>query len=252
MNDLNGKSIVITGGGSGIGRKTALLLAGTGCRVTVADVNERAAAAVVSEIQRSGGEAHAVGADVAVEDDVRALVGSAVNRYGRLDGACNAAAICQKGKIAHEITTQEWDACLGINLRGLFFCNKYQVMAMLATGAGSIVNIASTVSVVGVRNAAEYCASKAGVLGLVRGFALDYATRNIRINAVLPGGIETPMLATALAGDPTLEGALKAVHPMNRFGEPREIAGMVRWLLSEEASFVTGAAYAIDGGMTAI
>jgi NAD(P)-dependent dehydrogenase (short-subunit alcohol dehydrogenase family) len=251
MAGLDGKSIIVTGGGSGIGEAVALLLGEAGCKVIVADLGREAGDRVAAAITAAGGTALSVRTDVSSETDVKALVDAAVTAYGRLDGACNAAGVPQRGKPMHEVTLDEWDFVHSVNLRGLFLCNKYQVAAMLESG-GAIVNIASTAASVGFPNGAEYCASKAGVMGLVRGSAIDYATRGIRINAVLPGGTLTPMLKGAMALDPGLEPALAAVHPMNRFGQPVEIAAAARWLLSDEASFVTGAAFAIDGGHTAI
>lgn len=252
MRGLAGKSVIVTGGGSGIGRAAALLLAEAGCKVTIGDLTAAAGEAVVAEIAAAGGTAQAIVANIGKEDDVRALVDGAVAAYGGLQGAVNAAGVPQVGKLAHEVTIEEWDRCHGVNLRGLFLCNKYQIIAMLAAGGGSIVNIASTAASVGFPNGAEYCASKAGVMGLVRGAAIDYATKGIRINAVLPGGTLTPMLKGAMENDPGLEPALAAVHPMNRFGQPEEIAAAARFLISDEASFVTGAAYAVDGGHTCI
>lgn len=252
MTDMATRSVIVTGGGSGIGAAVCLDLSKAGYNVTVADVNVDGGNETVARVRDAGGKAHFIRTDVSVEADVIAMVDSAVASYGTLDAACNAAGICQRGKIMHELTAEEWDRCIAINLRGLFLCNKYQVRAMLDAGRGAIVNIASAVSMVAVPNGAEYCASKAGVMGLVRGIAVDYATKGIRINAVLPGGTRTPMLTTAIEADPTLEAALVAVHPMDRFCEPSEIAGAVRWLLSEEAGYVTGSSIAVDGGMLAI
>lgn len=252
MIDSTPKSAIVTGGGSGIGAAVCLDLSKAGYRLTIADVNVDGGQETVARVMDAGGVAHFVPTDVSVEADVIALVESAVSTYGKLDAACNAAGICQRGKVMHELTAEEWDRCIAINLRGLFLCNKYQVLAMLQTDGGAIVNIASAVSMVAVPNGAEYCASKAGVMGLVRGAAVDYATKGIRVNAVLPGGTRTPMLTSAIDTDPTLEAALVAVHPMARFCEPHEIAGAVRWLLSDEASYVTGSAISVDGGMLAI
>lgn len=252
MKGLAGKSIIVTGGGSGIGAAVALYLAREGARVTLADVNEAGGHATVRSVESEGGTAQFVATDVSQEEDVKALVAAAVRTYGKLDGACNAAGVSQRGKIMHEVTAEEWDRCHGINLRGMFLCNKYEVLSMIETGGGAIVNIASTVSMVAVQNGAEYCASKAGVMGLVRGAALDYATKGIRVNAVLPGGTLTPMLKGAIEQDPGLEKALTDVHPMKRFGQPSEIAGAVLWLLSDDASFVTGSSIAVDGGQLAI
>ncbi len=251
MKGLQGKSIIVTGGGSGIGEAAALLLGEAGCKVTVADLDGGKARNVADQIVQRGGTASAVEADVSDEASVIAMVDHAISQFGGLDGACNAAGVPQRGKLLHEVDLEEWDLCHGVNLRGLFLCNKYQIKAMLEKG-GAIVNIASTAAMVGFPNGAEYCASKAGVLGLTRGSAIDYATRGIRINSVMPGGTLTPMLKGAMANDPGLEPALAAVHPMNRFAQPAEIAAAAVWLLSDEASFTTGAAFAIDGGHTAI
>lgn len=252
MKGLQGKSVLVTGSGSGIGRATALLLGEAGCNVMVADLSLTAAQSVASEIKALGGVAQASCTDVADEAQVRALVDVTVEQFGRLQGAVNAAGVPQVGKLLHEVDASEWDRCHSVNLRGVFLCNKYEIAAMLLGGGGSIVNIVSTSASVGFPNGSEYCASKAGVMGLVRGGAIDYATKGIRINAVLPGGTLTPMLKAAMENDPGLETALAAVHPMNRFGQPNEIAAAVRFLISDEASFVTGAAYAVDGGHTAI
>lgn len=251
MKGLNGKSIVVTGGGSGIGEAVSMMLGEAGCSVTVADLNGEKAKAVAQAITDAGGTAQGISTDVSDEASVKAMVNAAISAYGKLDGACNAAGVPQRGKLLHEVELDEWDFCHGVNLRGLFLCVKNEIAAMLENG-GSIVNVVSTAAVVGFPNGAEYCASKAGAAGLTRGAAVDYATKGIRINAVLPGGTLTPMLKGAMEVDPGLEPALAAVHPMNRFAQPTEIAGAVRWLLSDEASFTTGASFAVDGGHSAV
>ena len=252
MEGLKGKSIVVTGGGSGIGRATAVMLGKAGCNVTIADLHPDAGEAVVKEVQAAGGDAQFIRTDANLEDDARNMVEAAVNRYGRLDGACNAAGVQSCSKLVHEMSAEEWDRCHDLNMRGLFFCNKHEIAAMLENGGGSIVNIASSGALAAFPNGSEYCASKAGVLGFVRAAALDYATKGIRINAVLPGGTLTPMLAEAMETDPGLEPAIAAVHPMNRFGQPSEIASGICWLLSDGASFVTGVSLPVDGGHTAV
>ena len=251
MKGLGDKSVLVTGGGSGIGRATALLLAEDGCKVTVADRDEAKALDVAREIEASGGTAQGIRADVANESEVRAMIKAAA-RFGPLTGAVNAAGVPPAGKPLHEVSPEEWDRCHNVNMRGLFLCNKLEIIAMLEAGGGSIVNVASTSAVVGFANAGEYCASKAGVLGLTRGAAIDCATQGIRVNAVMPGGTLTPMLQAAMALDSKLEPALAAVHPMNRFGQPEEVGAVARFLISDDASFVTGQAYAADGGHTAI
>ncbi|MES2493012.1 MAG: glucose 1-dehydrogenase [Pseudomonadota bacterium] len=252
MEGLEGKSVVVTGGASGIGRATALMLGKAGCKVTVADLKPEAGHGVVREIEEAGGEAQFVRTDANLEVDAHNMVEAVISRYGRLDGACNAAGVQSCSKLVHEMSAEEWDRCHNLNMRGLFFCNKHEIAAMLQTGGGSIVNIASSGALAAFPNGSEYCASKAGVLGFVRAAALDYATKGIRINAVLPGGTLTPMLAEAMATDPGLEPAIAAVHPMNRFGQPSEIASGICWLLSDGASFVTGVSLPVDGGHTAV
>lgn len=250
MVDLKDKAIIVTGAASGIGLATARLLGEAGAKLVLCDINADAAKKAAAECGAS--EAIGLRCDVSCEEDVKAMVDMAVSTFGKINGACNAAGVPQVGKLLHEVSAEEWDRCHGVNLRGTFLCNKYEIAAMLDSGGGAIVNVVSTASMVGFPNGGEYCASKAGVLGLVRGAAIDYARQNIRINSVLPGATDTPMLAGAFAQDPGLKEALASVHPIGRLGKPEEIAAAVRWLLSDEASFVTGASYAVDGGHTAI
>lgn len=249
MSDFTGKTIIVTGAASGIGFACAQLLAEAGANIVLADRNEAAASDAAAKL--GGGKVVAMRADVSNEDDAKAMVDMAVSTFGKLDGACNAAGVPQTGKLIHELSVEEWDRCHSVNLRGLFLCNKHQIASMLGSGGGAIVNIVSTAGLVGFPNGSEYCASKAGALGLVRASAIDYARKGIRINAVLPGATNTPMLAGAFAQDPGLEQALASVHPIGRLGQPLEIAAAARFLLSDEASFVIGAAYCVDGGHTA-
>jgi 2,5-dichloro-2,5-cyclohexadiene-1,4-diol dehydrogenase 1 len=175
-------------------------------------------------------------------------VAEAVRAFGPLRGAVNAAGIPMCGKRFHELSVADLDRNIDVNLRGTFLCMRHEIEAMLTHRRGAIVNIASTAATVGVPRGADYCASKAGVMGLTRGAAADYATDGIRVNAVLPGGTLTPMLQKAIGQDPKVAGLLAAVHPMNRLAQPREIATTICWLLSDNASFITGLGVAVDGG----
>lgn len=251
MTKFEGKSIIVTGGGSGIGRAVALSLMKAGALVTVADRDTAAAERVIAEGKGLLGSGHAVTIDVTVEEEVAAMIDSAVAAFDRVDGACNAAGVAPLGKILHELTTSDWDRAHAINLRGLFVSMKYQIASMLRSGGGSIVNIGSTAGVKGFPHCAEYCSAKSGVIGLVKGAAIDYAKAGIRINAVLPGATATPMMDAVVAEYPEREAELAAVHPMGRLGQPPEIASAVEWLLSDAASFVTGICLAVDGGHTA-
>jgi NAD(P)-dependent dehydrogenase (short-subunit alcohol dehydrogenase family) len=243
------RSILVTGGASGIGKAVSALLAGAGCAVTVVDRDNELGAAVVAAILAAGGRAHFVQADVSDEESVRAAVDSAVSVYGRLDAAINSAGVPQAGKSLHELELAEWDRCNDINLRGMFICMKHQIRAILASGnGGAIVAISSAAAQMGLVNSSEYCASKAGITGLVRGAAIDYAQQGIRINALLPGATATPLAARSSAANPRLAGTLTV--PVGRMAEPEEVAAAAIWLASPDASYVTGACLCVDGGLT--
>ena len=251
---LQGKSLIVTGAGGGIGRAASLVLAAAGANVVVTDILEEAGRATVDAIGSNGAKAVFFRADLSSEQDVRALVERAVSAYGRLDGAFNNAGLEQCVKPLHELTTEQWERALRVDLTSVFRCLKYQVMAMLGTGGGSIVNTASSLGQVAIQNASEYIASKHGVVGLTRAAAADYGARGIRVNAVLPGVTRTPMIAR-LTEDPQFSAffaRLKERHPIGRFGEPAEIGEAVKWLLSDSASFMNGAAMAVDGGYLAV
>ncbi|KWI47768.1 oxidoreductase [Burkholderia pseudomultivorans] len=250
---LDGKVIVVTGGGGGIGRAAGMAVAAAGARVVVADIAATSGEATAAAIRKQGGEAIFVATDVAVETDAQALVDAALRAYGRLDGAFNNAGLAQSNVPLHELTETQWRRLQGVNYDGVFFCMKHEIRAMLETGGGAIVNTSSALGRVAMARAAEYCGSKSGVLGLTRGAALDYGRAHIRVNAILPGAVDTPMVQ-ALTTDPQFAGAIEqlcAAYPVGRIGTPDDVAAAVVWLLSDQASFVTGAELAIDGGFLA-
>ena len=248
---LPAKSALVTGGASGIGRAAALAMAREGARVAVADRTEAGAATTVALINAAGGQAIAIGGDVADEADVKAMVARTVAAFGRLDCAFNNAGIAPRdvgpgGQRTHEMSRQSFDAMLAVNLTGVFLCLKHEIVQMLAQGGGgSIVNTASIAGLVGLASAGNYVAAKHGVVGLTKTAALEYATDKIRVNCVNPGYIKTPMT------DPTMAerfDQLMTKVPMNRLGVPDEIAEAVVWMLSDRASFMTGASQIVDGG----
>jgi NAD(P)-dependent dehydrogenase (short-subunit alcohol dehydrogenase family) len=251
---LQGKTLIVTGAGGGIGRAASMVLAAAGANVVVSDIVESTGQATVDAVQRGGGTALFVKADLASEADVRALVERAVSAYGRLDGAFNNAGLEQCAIPLHELTTEQWERALRVDLTSVFWCLKYQVLAMLATGGGAIVNTASSLGQVAIQNASEYITAKHGVVGLTRAAAAEYGSRGIRVNAILPGIIRTPMIArlTEDARFSAFFDKLKDRHPIGRFGEPSEIGEAVKWLLSDAASFMNGAAMACDGGYLSI
>jgi NAD(P)-dependent dehydrogenase (short-subunit alcohol dehydrogenase family) len=251
---LQDKSVIVTGAGGGIGRAASLVLANAGAKVIVTDIVADAGASTVAAVKSQGGTAAFVHADLSSESDVRALVDEAVSIYGRLDGAFNNAGLEQCNIPLHELTTEQWERALRVDLTSVFWCIKYQVIAMLKTGGGAIVNTASSLGQVAIQNASEYITAKHGVIGLTRAAGAEYASRGIRVNAVLPGIIKTPMIArlTEDARFSAFFEKLKDRHPIGRFGDPAEVGEAVKWLLSKDASFMNGAAIAVDGGYLSI
>jgi NAD(P)-dependent dehydrogenase (short-subunit alcohol dehydrogenase family) len=252
---LDGKVAVVTGAGSGIGRATALDMAGNGAKVVVADVVEEGGRATVDAIERAGGESIFVRTDVTNGADVAALMQTAVSTYGRLDCAVNNAGIggtSRDGRryATHECPDDQWARIISVNLTGVFLCLKYEIAQMLALGGGAIVNTASIAGMVGGFGT-PYVASKHGVIGVTRNTALEYARQGIRINAVCPGPIDTPMVEAAFAAVPDLKERWLATEPVGRIAAPSEVAAAITWLCSDAASFVTGVALPVDGGWTA-
>jgi NAD(P)-dependent dehydrogenase (short-subunit alcohol dehydrogenase family) len=249
---LQGKSALVTGASSGIGRAAALVFAREGARVLVADVTEPQGNETVKLIKDVGGEAFFARCDVARASEVEALVAAAVDHFGRLDCAFNNAGI--SGKIARtaDETEEGFDRIMAINLRGVWLCMKYEILQMMKQEkGGAIVNTASAAGLVGSHGMSAYTASKHGVVGLTKSAALEYARHNIRVNAVCPGVIDTPMVGGIVGSHPRLKEILLSTEPVARMGKPSEIAEAVTWLLSDYASFVTGCAMPVDGAMTA-
>jgi NAD(P)-dependent dehydrogenase (short-subunit alcohol dehydrogenase family) len=250
---LDGKVALVTGGASGIGRATALTFAREGAKLIIADMNEEGGQQTVHMITESGGEATFVQVDVAQATEVEAMMSKAVETYGRLDCAHNNAGIAGRIRAPlHECPEDVWDHVLNINLKGVWLCMKYEIMQMLQQGRGTIVNTASIMGLVGSwSGTAAYNASKHGVVGLTKTAALEYATSGIRVNAVCPGYIRTPLIEEALTTRPEMEAQIVSRHPGGRMGRPEEIAEAVVWLCSDAASFVTGHTMTVDGGYVA-
>lgn len=250
---LKDKSIIITGGSTGIGRATALRCAAEGAALLIADVDDEQGAATVAEICAAGGRAQFIHTDVTVTAEVRTMIAVARESYGRLDGAFNNAGIEGNFTSIVKMTEEEYDRTVNVDLKGVWLCVKYQIEAFLEQGAGgSIVSTASVAGLVGTRGGSAYCAAKHGVVGLTKSTALEVARKNIRVNAVCPGIIETPMLERMRSDTNITHASLIAQEPMERLGQAREIGEAVVWLLSDLASFVTGTAMPVDGGYTAL
>ena len=247
---LEGKISLVTGAASGIGRATSLVMAREGATLVVSDINAEGAEATLSAIKDRGGQGTFIHADVSKTEDVQALVAGVVEAYGRLDCAFNNAGIegFMEGRL-HEYPEDIWDRLIDINLKGVWLCLKYEIPRMLERGGGAIVNTASAAGLVGSRRLSAYVASKHAVVGLTKAAALEYARDGIRVNAVCPGIIDTPMVQRLIAGRQTDDE--EPQHPVGRLGAPEEIAESVTWLCSDAASLVTGTAMAVDGGFTA-
>lgn len=248
MNGISDGVAIVTGGGSGIGRATAKRFASEGAQVVVTDVDADGGEETVSQIEADGGEATFLEADVTDEDDVRETVETAVDTYGGLDFAFNNAGIEGANESSSQQSRSNWDQVIDINLTGVFLGIREQLPAMLEDGGGAIVNTASVAGLLGFPNLSPYVASKHGVLGLTKTAAVEFSADGVRVNAVCPGVIETPMVARTREEDPEMMEQTAAATPIGRLGEPEEIAAAVVWLCSDDASFVTGESLVVDGG----
>lgn len=249
MKQLENKVALVTGGGSGIGRAIAVLYAAQGAKLLVTDIDEKGGNETVASIKAAGGEAVFVKADTSLSDDSKNAVDHAVQHFGGLHIAVNNAGIGGPLKPTGEYPIDGWDKVIAINLSGVFYGMRYQIPAMLASGGGSIVNVASILGKVGCAGSPAYVAAKHGVIGLTEAAALEYAKLKIRINSIGPGYIVTPLLTNALSAD--VMKSLETLHPMGRLGTSEEVAELALWLNSDKASFVTGSYYNVDGGYLA-
>ena len=246
-----GKVALVTGAGSGIGRATALVFAREGAKVVVSDIVVEGGQETVQQIEAAGGEAIFVKADVSQAADVETLITQTVETYGRLDCAFNNAGIEGGMKLTIDCTKEEFDRTIAVNLTGVWLCMKYEIQQMLSQGGGAIVNTASAAGLVGFPGLPDYVASKHGVVGLTKTAALEYAKSGIRVNAVCPGVIQTPMVERGAQLSPGFDELALSMEPVGRFGQPAEVGEAVVWLCSDAASFVTGIPMQVDGGLVA-
>lgn len=252
MKNFQGRVALVTGAATGIGRAAALDFAEKGAYVVVADVNAIEANKTLKLIEKAKGKAIFIEVDVAKEKEVKEMLAKTLETFGRLDFSCNNAGIEGVSAPTAEMKTADWQRVIDVNLTGVFLCMKHEISAMLNAGGGAIVNVASILGQVAFANAAAYTAAKHGVLGLTKAAALEYSAMGIRVNAVCPAFIVTPMLERAgILNDEQIRGAMEALHPIGRMGRPEEVAKAITWLCSEDASFVAGEALLVDGAYVA-
>jgi NAD(P)-dependent dehydrogenase (short-subunit alcohol dehydrogenase family) len=247
---LANKVALITGAGSGMGRVASLLFAQEGATISAIDVDEKAAQETVRMIEAAGGKGLAVKADVSKSADAQAMVAATVEKLGALNIVYNNAGIEGKAQRIVELADEDFDRVIAINLRGVWLGMKYALPHMVKGGGGSIVNTASIAGLVGLRNSSAYCAAKAGVIAITKVAALEYGRYNIRVNAICPGAIDTPMVTRIQGGNAMSERAVSRISTLGRIGKPEEIAKMALFLASDDSSFATGAPFIVDGGWT--
>ena len=249
--NLENKVVIVTGAASGIGATAALAFAKEGASVVVADVNIERGEELVSRIHGQNGNAIFIPCDVSLESDIKNMVFKTVQRFGRLDCAFNNAGIEGESNGVVECTNENWERVINTNLRSVWWCMKYEIPEMLKVGGGSIVNTSSVAGVVGFTGIPAYVATKHGIIGLTQTAALEYAKYHIRVNAICPGVIDTPMVGRFTKGDEKAASALVESEPIGRMGRPEEIANVALWLCSNASSFVTGHPLVADGGWVA-
>jgi NAD(P)-dependent dehydrogenase (short-subunit alcohol dehydrogenase family) len=249
---FDNKVVLVTGGGGGIGRASALAFARAGAKVAVTDRDVAAGEETTAQVKALGAEALFIAADVMQAAQMQAMVTQVVTHFGRLDCAFNNAGIEEEHMRLADCEEATFDRIMGVNVKGVWLCMKYQIAQMLAQGGGAIVNTASVAGLVGAPKMSAYSASKHAVIGLTKSAAVEYGRKGIRVNAVCPGVIRTVMLERAVQADPKVATTVAGAHPIGRIGEPDEVAAAVLWLSSDASSFVTGLAHTVDGGLTSV